>query len=280
MTPASSSRRGGSGKRPVNPRSRGAQLAAAKAAKAAGNGPAGKNGKNAKKKPNGKPAAKGQPRSAKQNRAAEPAPEMPAAATEPRTLRLAVVPGATPGKWISIWRRRFPDVELELVHVSAADAQRALLAGEADVAILRYPVDKTDLHVISLYDELPVVIVEKESALTAADELTFADLAGEVVITPGDDVLRMAPIEGTLQPQFPTIETTEDVIATVASGIGITIVPMSLARLHQRKDVTYRTLTDGPTASVGIAWPIDPESADVEAFIGIVRGRTANSSRD
>ena len=133
---------------------------------------------------------------------------------------------------------------------------------------------------ISLYDELPVVIVEKESALTAADELTFADLAGEVVITPGDDVLRMAPIEGTLQPQFPTIETTEDVIATVASGIGITIVPMSLARLHQRKDVTYRTLTDGPTASVGIAWPIDQESADVEAFIGIVRGRTANSSRD
>ena len=56
-------------------------------------------------------------------------------------------------------------------------------------------------------------------------------------------------------------------------------VPMSLARLHQRKDAGYRPLLDAPTSSVGLAWLRDRTTEDVETFIGIVRGRTVNSSR-
>lgn len=65
----------------------------------------------------------------------------------------------------------------------------------------------------------------------------------------------------------------------MAAGVGVVIVPMSLARLHHRKDITSRLLTDGPVSPVALAWPEGETPPLVEAFIGIVRGRTANSSR-
>jgi hypothetical protein len=57
---------------------------------------------------------------------------------------------------------------------------------------------------------------------------------------------------------------------------------MSLARLHHRKDAAHRPLTDAPPSPVALAWRLgesDDTPALVDAFIGIVRGRTANSSR-
>lgn len=194
-----------------------------------------------------------------------------------RTFRLGVVPGATPGKWVDIWKQRMPRVTIELVPIEVSE-QRAAIE-ELDAALVRRPIDDGDeLHVIPLYDEVPVVVASAESHLMAADELTADDLAGEVLITPLDDVL--GPLElPTVAPNFPPLQTTADAIATAATGVGIVIVPMSLARLHQRKDAGYRPLVEGPTSSVGLAWLRDRTTEDVETFIGIVRGRTARSSR-
>ena len=61
---------------------------------------------------------------------------------------------------------------------------------------------------------------------------------------------------------------------------GIVVVPMSLARLHRRKDADYRPLIDGPSSTVALAWVAERSTAAVETFVGIVRGRTPNSSRD
>lgn len=170
-----------------------------------------------------------------------------------------------------------PRVPLELVPIEFA-SQRAAL-GEVDAALVRRPIDDADqLHVIPLYDEVPVVVASAESHLMAADELTAGDLAGEVLITPRDDVL--GPLDlPTIAPNFPPVETTADAIATVATGVGVVVVPMSLARLHQRKDAGFRPLLDAPTSPVALAWLRDRTTEDVEMFIGIVRGRTANSSR-
>lgn len=202
---------------------------------------------------------------------------MASPAFRPRTFRLGVVPGATPGKWVDTWKQRMPRIPLELVPIEFA-AQRAAM-NDVDAAIVRRPLDDADeLHVIPLYDEVPVVVASAESHLMAADELTADDLVGEVLITPLDDVL--GPLDlPTVAPDFPPLDTTADAVATAASGVGIVIVPMSLARLHQRKDAGYRPLADGPTSSVALAWPRDRTTEDVETFIGIVRGRTANSSR-
>jgi hypothetical protein len=54
---------------------------------------------------------------------------------------------------------------------------------------------------------------------------------------------------------------------------------MSLARLHHRKDVEYRPLADVPGSPVVLAWLRERDAEDVQAFVGITRGRTARSSR-
>ncbi|MFM2720989.1 MULTISPECIES: LysR substrate-binding domain-containing protein [Microbacterium] len=218
---------------------------------------------------------------ARPTRKATPKPSptpSPTPAEEPRTFTLGAVPGATPGKWIGLWRERMPHVPLELREISVA-TQRTALA-EVDAALVRLPVENADeLHVIPLYDELPVVVMSTESALTAADdEVTLADLSGEVVIVPADDVLAVR-IPDAATPAFAPPADTAEAIATVAAGVGVVIVPMSLARAHQRRDVEYRVLRDGPTSTVALAWPRDATTDDVETFIGIVRGRTARSSR-
>ncbi len=56
-------------------------------------------------------------------------------------------------------------------------------------------------------------------------------------------------------------------------------MPLSLVRLHHRKDLTYRTVTDAPESSVALSQPEDAHTDRVEAFIGIVRGRTVNGTR-
>lgn len=199
-----------------------------------------------------------------------------------RPFLLGAVPGATPGKWIGIWRERMPRVALELVPISVSDQRRRLVAGEVHAALVRQPIDKAGLHLIPLYDEEPVVAMSTDSHLTVADELSSGDLAGETVFTPSDDVLGVE-VAGTTAATFGGSLDTAEAIATAASGAGIVIVPMSLARLHHRRDATFRPLSDGPVSSVGLAWPIDPPDGEIEAhiqtFIGIVRGRSARSSR-
>ncbi|WP_411092533.1 LysR family transcriptional regulator substrate-binding protein [Streptomyces sp. 049-1] len=194
------------------------------------------------------------------------------------SFRLAYVPGVTPDKWARIWNERLPDVPLSLTQVPAAGAEGVLLDGDADAGLVRLPVDRTRLSAIPLYTETTVVVIPKDHLVTAADEVTAEDLADEIVLHPLDDVLGWEE----RPPGRPALErpaTTADAVELVAAGIGVLLMPLSLARLHHRKDLTYRTVTDAPQSGVALSWPEDAHTDRVEDFIGIVRGRTVNSTR-
>ncbi|MET8570235.1 LysR family substrate-binding domain-containing protein [Streptomyces sp. NPDC004783] len=193
------------------------------------------------------------------------------------SFRLAYVPGVTPDKWVRIWNERQPDVPLSLTQVPAAEASGVLLGGDADAALVRLPVDRTVLSAIPLYTETTVVVVPKDHLVTAADEVTLGDLADEIALHPLDDVLGWERPPG--KPAFERPATTADAVELVAAGIGVLVVPLSLARLHHRKDLTYRPVTDAPGSAVALSWPEDAHTDLVEEFIGIVRGRTVNSTR-
>jgi DNA-binding transcriptional LysR family regulator len=196
---------------------------------------------------------------------------------EPPSFRLAYVPGVTPAKWVRIWHERLPDVPLELLQVSAAEATDVLRDGGADAGLVRLPVDRTVFSAIPLYSETSVVVVPKDHVVTAADEVTLEDLADEVVLHPLDDVIGWDRPPG--EPAFERPATTEDAIELVAANIGVLVVPQSLARLHHRRDLTYRPVTDAPQSDIALSWREDATTDMVEDFIGIVRGRTVNSSR-
>ncbi|RVU19880.1 LysR family transcriptional regulator [Streptomyces antnestii] len=194
------------------------------------------------------------------------------------SFRLAYVPGVTPTKWVRIWNERLPDVPLTLIATPAAEASDVLRDRGADAGLVRLPVDRTVLSAIPLYAETTVVVIPKDHVVAAVDEVVLADLADETVLHPLDDTLGWERPPG--QPAFERPETTADAVELVAAGIGVLVVPQSLARLHHRKDLTYRPVTDAPESQVALSWPENETTPDlVEEFIGIVRGRTVNSSR-
>lgn len=192
-------------------------------------------------------------------------------------FRLAYVPGVTPGKWVRIWNERLPDVPLELLPVPATEVAGLLRELGADAGFVRLPVDRTELSAIPLYVETTVVVVPQDHLVAAADEVSLADLADETVLHPLDDTLGWERLPG--RPALERPETTADAVALVAAGVGVLVVPQSLARLHHRRDLTYRPVTDAPSSQVALSWREDATTDLVDDFIGIVRGRTVNSSR-
>lgn len=193
------------------------------------------------------------------------------------SLTLGYVPGGTPAKWARIWARRHPEAPLTLRPAPAADIADDVRAGGVDLALLRLPADTSALAVIRLYEETTVAVVPTDHLLSAADEITSADLEGEPTLLPLDDVVAWPQAPGIPIDHRP--ETTSAAMELVAAGLGVLIVPQSLARLHHRKDLTYRPIIDAPTCAVALAFPDGQPSALVEEFIGIVRGRTPGSSR-
>jgi DNA-binding transcriptional LysR family regulator len=191
-------------------------------------------------------------------------------------FRLLVVPGVTVDKWARVWSERLPGVDLRVIPAEAAQAA-TLLPVSADAGLLRLPASEHTFHAIPLYTEVTVVVIPRDHALAGAADLTVADLAGETLLRPLDDVLDWTAAPGTEAAHRPA--TTALAVELVAAGTGLLVVPQSLARLYHRRDLTYRAVTDAPASSVGLVWMRDRHTELVEDMIGIVRGRTANSTR-
>jgi len=183
----------------------------------------------------------------------------------------------TPTKWERMWTERLSEVPLTLIRVSAAQAVATVRDHEADAVLLRLPIDREGLHAIPLYTETTVVVVPKDHLAAAAEEMSIEDFADEVVLHPLDDTLDWAQPPG--KPAFHRPATTADAIELVAAGVGLLIVPQSLARLHHRRDLTYRPVSDAPESRVALSWLEDETTDLIEQLIGIVRGRTVNSTR-
>ena len=156
-----------------------------------------------------------------------------------RELRFAYVAGVTPGKWIRRWEERMPDVPLHSF-MSDDGAQLAVLRdGSADLSFVRLPVEREGLSVIPLYEEQPVVVAPKGHEISVFEEVALADLSEETFL----DVAALGGPETALQ--------------VVATGAGLVILPMSVARHFNVKDTVARKLTGAPTTEIALAWPSD-----------------------
>lgn len=189
-------------------------------------------------------------------------PPAPPADPSARPWRVGFVPGVTPDKWARRWAERMPRGSLELAPVDDDPVAR-LLDGDQDMCLLRLPVPEAArevLHLIPLYTETAVVVVPRGHFVEAADEVTLADLTDEH--------------HHAVPPLTP-----RQAVETVAAGVGVVVLPSSLARLNARKDVASRPVVDAETSTVALGWRRDLDDPRVETFVGVVRGRTVNSTR-
>lgn len=151
--------------------------------------------------------------------------------------------------------------------------------------------DGEKYHSIRLYEELPVVILPVDHVLTVLDEVPVEELAEEFLLQPASDIPAYEEVSRAWRESagriVPEGLTDKETIELVAAGVGLYIVPMSIARFYHRKDLTYRPVAGLDLYPVHLVWPRAPKgepcSEELEAllqdFIGIVRGRTATSER-
>lgn len=173
-------------------------------------------------------------------------------------LRIGFVPGVTLTKWRRIWGERYR-APLDVVEVAEESQRDAVVDGQVDMCFARLPIDRDGLHVIPLYEEQPVLWMSKDHILSALDEITAEDLAED-----GTRVIHDAKPES---------------IELTTYSAAVLRVPMSIARSGSRKDMTYLPVVDAEPTTVGLAWSTANEHPLIEDFIGVVRGRTVNSTR-
>lgn len=205
---------------------------------------------------------------------------------------IGFVPGIMPGKWFGRWQERYssiaPLTEVALGESRGLDALDAF----ADMVILRAEDepgarDKKKYHAIELYREQLVVILPKDHLLTVLDEVPVEDLTEEFLLQDPQEVPEWAEASAehrALNPrQLPQMRHRKDAVELVAAGIGLLVVPLSVARFYHRKDLTHRPLTGLDERPVLLCWKREFREEDREAifqdFVGITRGRTAASNR-
>ena len=189
-------------------------------------------------------------------------------------LRVGYVPGVQPDKWLTRWRERNPDVPVtarRLGNPQSALATSADCDG-VDVIFLREPDDAPrsappGLLRVPLYTETMAVLAEKNHELGAFDSVSAADLEGERWLEPVDPI--------TASP-----DEVSAAVDLVAAGVGLLVLPLPYARALSRRDVVARPIEGVPATRMGIAWSPSRENDElIDEFVGIVRGRTAGSSR-
>lgn len=157
------------------------------------------------------------------------------------------------------WRDRRTE-PIEVLPVADADQVAVLHDGRAEMGLVRLPVDREGLHLIPLYAEQPVVVVSRDHVVSAFDRIHVDELGDE-------HAWSLEELSA------------KDAVEAVAAGTGVVVLPMSVARLHHRRDVVAVPVEGVEESQVGLAWPVGTDDPRLEEFVGIVRGRTERSSR-
>lgn len=207
-------------------------------------------------------------------------------------LCVGFVPGVMPGKWFNRWRERYSALA-PLTDVALGEG-RGLQALEAfaDMVLVRAedePAarDKKRYHAIELYRETPVVVLPKDHVLTVLETVPLAELAEEFLLQNPDGVPEWRDLSADYRAEnprpLPQMRHRADAVELVAAGLGLLIVPMSVARFYHRKDLTYRPVEGVEDYPVLLAWKRevreDAREQVIQDFVGITRGRTAASQR-
>ena len=181
-------------------------------------------------------------------------------------------------------RRAAPDMSLYIEENYTASLRQKLRHSELDAIIVALPFAEAEVVTLPLYDEPFVVLLPADHPLTACDEITAEQLAQEqlLLLGPGhcfrDQVLEsFPPLVATVtrrsEGNGPTLVTEGSSLETirhmVASGLGVTVVPLSAATgMHYHEGVlaVRPFAAPVPFRTVALAWRVTfprPKAIDV-----------------
>jgi DNA-binding transcriptional LysR family regulator len=202
--------------------------------------------------------------------------------------RIRVACAETMTAWVLVpvlrsWRRRFPEVELDLTEYTSADTMlEALAGGRTDITVGPRPT-RTEEHVEVLGREEMVVVASPGHRFARLDAVPLAELSAEPLVhyDPGNEIAvwvdQFATERGVVLPP-PVLRTGSPRTAAqlAAAGMGVALVPFSA--LTSRTDATVRSVDPVEVRDV-IAIVAAPHDDLLRRFVGDLKRRGLPDSR-
>lgn len=185
------------------------------------------------------------------------------------------------------FRARQPGVDLGLHQLTSARQVEALREGRLDVGFVRLPLVAPDLQTEVAYEEPIVIVTAKEHEVAKRRRVTLGMLSDEPFIlwprTEGagfhDQVIGLCRAAGFSPHVVQEATEMQTIINLVAAGIGVSLVPRSVAH-PRRSDVAIHPLRGATArAQLAITWRRGDDSPVLAAFLEAVRVQRARWSR-
>lgn len=166
-----------------------------------------------------------------------------------------------------VLNERLPDVALEIHADLLTPAQvDALRSARLDLGVLRPPIEGDDLTVRTITTEDLVLALPVDHRLTGEPDIRMADLRTEdwVLYTDShammnDAMARACRGAGFAPKHRHTAPSTGVLLALVAAGLGVTLVPASV-RSAPPAGVEFRAIPDSGVVELALAWRTGDDS--------------------
>lgn len=169
--------------------------------------------------------------------------------------------GVLPGL-LKAFKASHPGVALALREMLSPDQALALSAGELDFGLLLPPVAGDLEHLVVQRERFVVALPVRHALARARGRIAMRQLAGEAfVMAPRDiapglhDIVALLTARAGFSPRVAqeAIQM-QTVVSLVSSGLGVAVVPSSVANLG-RQGVAYREIADAhPRLDLWLAW--------------------------
>lgn len=198
------------------------------------------------------------------------------------TLRVGAIPTVAPfllPQAVTRFRKEHAAVQLQLKEDLTERLLADLLSGELDVAVMALPIRDDRLHVEKLFTESLVMALPPKHRLVTKSEVKLGDVMDEPFILLadvhclGDQVLSFCH-RGGLEPRVVCRgEQIVTLLAMVAAGQGISVVPEMAATADIARACTYRPLgKPAPTRTLCAVWHKQRyRPASLRAFVDVIQ---------
>lgn len=175
------------------------------------------------------------------------------------------------------FRERSPDVAIEVRELPPADQIEALKRGDLDVGFVRAPLHEPQLTSENIRTEKLVLALPADHRLAIRERIALSAVAREPFVLfprargPGFfDLLVSFCRDSGFTPHIVQEAPQIDVLALVAAGFGVSILPESV-REQRRADIVLRPLIGSPTTELRLVWRSGDPSPAVARFVETVR---------
>ena len=198
-------------------------------------------------------------------------------------LRLGFVSTAAHGvipKAIARFRNAYPAVELLLTELNSDEGLEALCAGQLDLCLLLPPrsVDPA-LNIELVWLEPLVAVLPPKHRLADRQRIALQHLKSEpwvlwrreIATRLYDEVIGACAAVGFEPRVEQRVRRATTAVSLVASGIGVTLLPMTVARLGIGGTIYRHLRSPGASVPVAFAWRQDQTSPALANLMAIVR---------